>query len=350
MKEKKMVVGFWLRVISDLVDAAILGGIGFLLSIPFKSQFIQLGEHGIWVGVGIAFLYTGILQSNLGGGQSLAKRIFGIQVLHLDGSYLNLYQSGLRYSVLSLFVYGASLITWLLSFFPSFNSEAFSVISVAFVFSLFTFLFILMALDPLKRGIHDFLVGSVVVRKKRFDVEKIKALQNPFRKKVAFIICGLIFFATIGGAYYYTKDVKFIEKIDLETDQPRSLEEKLIFMIEREIEEKTQMTQVSIDFKDSTEEIVVVGFVDFSMINPTAVKSLCAENAVKILTAFQHDLSGYHKIKVIVASKGFDIGIWSYKPASYTYYYSSQGDFIRETRPLSFFDFFYLIKSGLTRK
>jgi len=105
MKEKNIVVGFWLRLMTDVLDSIFLGLFGLLLFIPFKNLFYRLGEDGVWVGFCITFLYTGILQSAIGRGQSLAKRLFRIQVLRRNGSYLTLPQSFLRYSIIAFIFY-----------------------------------------------------------------------------------------------------------------------------------------------------------------------------------------------------------------------------------------------------
>ena len=77
--QKPIVVGFWLRLVSDFIDIIILGICGFLFAVPFKKIFYMLGENGIWLGFCIVFLYTGILQSAIGQGQSLGKKILKIQ-------------------------------------------------------------------------------------------------------------------------------------------------------------------------------------------------------------------------------------------------------------------------------
>src|SRR4051812_1168077 len=96
----KMIAGFWIRFFADFLDAIFLAIFGFLLSLPLKGTFYKLGEKGVWIGLIITFLYTGILQSALGEGQSLAKRILKIQVLKMDGEYLSLPMSFLRYSII----------------------------------------------------------------------------------------------------------------------------------------------------------------------------------------------------------------------------------------------------------
>jgi len=82
-KSPKMVAGFWIRAVSDGLDAIILGIFGLCLSLPFKSFFYKMGENGVWIGLIVTFFYAGILQSAIGEGQSLAKRMLKIQVVKM---------------------------------------------------------------------------------------------------------------------------------------------------------------------------------------------------------------------------------------------------------------------------
>jgi len=166
INEKKIVVGFWMRLLSDSLDAIFLAAFGFLLSIPFGGLFYQMGEKGLWLGLIISFLYTGILQSSIGQGQSLAKKFLKIQVLRLDGSFLSLPQSFLRYLIISLIYYNQWIGMGLLSLFPALNISIFQTLYSVVILFLLISTVILVAFHPLKRGLHDMLVGSIVVYKK----------------------------------------------------------------------------------------------------------------------------------------------------------------------------------------
>lgn len=119
--EKKIVVGFWLRLITDILDVIFLGLFGALLALPLRGLFYSIGEDGLWIGLCITFLYTGILQSNIGQGQSLAKKLLKIQVLHRDGSYLSLPRSFLRYTIIALICYNSWIWLVLTSVLPFLN-------------------------------------------------------------------------------------------------------------------------------------------------------------------------------------------------------------------------------------
>ena len=62
---------------ADSLDAGFLWIVGLLLSLPLRSVFLRLGERGVFVGLAISLLYTGVLQSRLGGGRTLGKRSWG---------------------------------------------------------------------------------------------------------------------------------------------------------------------------------------------------------------------------------------------------------------------------------
>jgi uncharacterized RDD family membrane protein YckC len=190
MKERKMVVGFWLRLLADVMDALILGLAGFLLAIPFKEQFYRLGENGLFIGLLITFAYTGLLQSHIGQGQSLAKKALRIQVLNMDGTYQSLFKSFMRYAVIALIFYNSWIYMALSSLFPFLNNEILQSGYTYFVIFLLLGVTILVAFHPLKRGIHDLLANSIVVRKGTFDPEKVARLNIKSKARRSFFIWG----------------------------------------------------------------------------------------------------------------------------------------------------------------
>ena len=162
MKEKKIVVGFWLRLLTDILDAIFLAIFGYAVItstispvFTFGHMLYYLGDAGILIGLCVAFLYFGLLQSSIQNGQSLAKYILKIQVLKMDGSYMRLPVSFLRYAVIACIFYGYNIWDALVSAFP--QLEASLVISWS-IFALFIFLsagtILLVAFHPLKRGLH----------------------------------------------------------------------------------------------------------------------------------------------------------------------------------------------------
>lgn len=201
-KEKKVVVGFWLRLLSDIIDAILLAVFGFILAIPFKGFFYGLGENGLFLGLIITFLYTGILQSHIGSGQSIAKKMLKIQVLNIDGSYLSLPKSFFRYSVIALIFYNSWIWMALTSTAPVLNNTILQSLFSFFIVFLFLGVTVLLMFHPLKRGIHDLISGSVVIRKGSFDEAKISALSTKFKVRRAFIIWGSCCMVLVAFSFY----------------------------------------------------------------------------------------------------------------------------------------------------
>ncbi len=234
-KEKKIVVGFWLRLISDFLDVIFLGLFGALLALLLKGLFYRIGEDGLWIGLCITFLYTGILQSNIGQGQSLAKKLLKIQVLRLDGSYLSLPRSFLRYTIIAVICYNPWIWMTLTSVLPFLNNSFLQSIYNCGVFFILLGVVVLVAFHPLKRGLHDFLAGSLVVRKGMYDSEKIRVLNVPSKVKKSFAIWGACCIILITASYYM---------IQKQRDLMPLLRE--LTAIQKNIEETTQFKNISV--------------------------------------------------------------------------------------------------------
>src|SRR5690349_2424365 len=95
------IAGFWIRFASDVLDALLLGLVGFVIVSIFRGPLIRLGESAVLIGLAISLVYSGILQSHLGGGRTLAKRMLGLRVVRLDGSLLSIDRSLVRYGLLA---------------------------------------------------------------------------------------------------------------------------------------------------------------------------------------------------------------------------------------------------------
>lgn len=189
-KPMTLVAGFWIRLVSDALDAILLGIFGFCLSLPFRSALYRLGENGVWIGLCVTFLYAGILQSGIGQGQSLAKRLFKIQVLTMSGGYLPLWMSFLRYSVIALLFYYGWIWLAMISALRFLNNPVAQTIFGVVMVALFAGTVLMVPFHPLKRGLHDLICGSVVVYKGTFHPEALAELYNSRRARRSYIIAG----------------------------------------------------------------------------------------------------------------------------------------------------------------
>jgi uncharacterized RDD family membrane protein YckC len=194
---QKMVAGFWIRVLADVIDMALLWAFALVLSFVMESWFLKLGENGVWFGLLISIAYFVPLQSSLGNGQSLGKRLLRIQVLDMNGQPLSLAKSFLRYLVIALVAYIA-VFTGVVNLVVGSTWSAFanSIMATLWFIALVGCYF-LLPLHPLKRGLHDLVAGSVVVYRDRFNAAALAALDNPAKTRRAFAVVGTIIAVTI---------------------------------------------------------------------------------------------------------------------------------------------------------
>jgi uncharacterized RDD family membrane protein YckC len=151
--------GFWMRVLALIVDGLVLGGIGWVLGATMFDTLAQLGGWGRVIGFVIALAYFGILNSRVGGGQTLGKRFIGIRVQSLDGSLLSLPRSFARYVVLGVpfFLNNASFPPQLLT------GPAGYVLTLLVFGGILSIVYLFVFNRATRRSLHDFAVGSWVV-------------------------------------------------------------------------------------------------------------------------------------------------------------------------------------------
>jgi len=323
-----IVVGFWLRFVADLIDSILLGVFGYLLvSSKLGSVLHDMGPAAVLVGLGIGSLYFGVLQTSIGNGQTLAKKLLRIQVLKLDGSHMTLPISLARYAVIMLAFYGVSIWDQLTTLHPSLADQTVAtfVLIPAYVF-LWMAIAPLVALHPQKRGLHDLIAGTVVVRLNKFDSAKIAALNDTRRATRAY--CAVAIFGVIviagswallaaleespGGYVSYTSQ-----------DKARANE-----ALEQTIEQETILDDVSIvpyaatgRFTLTSEEKVVefkllaVSSRIFLNKDNASTTSAAIEQSIKIIVQNLSDVAKYQCIDFVVDS-GMDLGIYSYAAVS----------------------------------
>jgi len=100
--EERKISNFWIRILALFLDGIFLGIFGFILGFLFSKVFIGLGSWGRLVGLAIALAYFGLLNSCLGGGQTLGQKITRIQVVDRDGKNISIGKSLLRSLILLL--------------------------------------------------------------------------------------------------------------------------------------------------------------------------------------------------------------------------------------------------------
>lgn len=135
--------GFWMRFWAYTVDLIIVSCINGILLIPFK--FINDGAQidvGFWTVTGILstiVLYLYFVLMTKFYGQTLGKMIFGLKVVRKDFEPLK-WDDLLFREVIGRFLYR--------------------------VIGILTLLYIVVAFDPKKQGIHDMIGDTFVIHEK----------------------------------------------------------------------------------------------------------------------------------------------------------------------------------------
>jgi uncharacterized RDD family membrane protein YckC len=124
--------GFWVRVLAQLIDAALLALVGgVVIELAMHPHGVDLTIDGL--SALLSLVYFSLFWSWLGGGRTVGMRFLGLRVVGTDGQPIG---------------YGTALIRWLGL-----------VVSVSVLF----LGVIWVAFDPQKQGWHDKLARTYVV-------------------------------------------------------------------------------------------------------------------------------------------------------------------------------------------
>jgi Tfp pilus assembly protein PilF/uncharacterized RDD family membrane protein YckC len=97
-----LIAGFWQRLPAFVLDAGVIGVPTLLVGLVFFQTAFRLGEAGRVFGFVVALLYFGLLDSRLGGGQTLGKRLLGIRVIDRQGRLLSPLRSVARFLIIAI--------------------------------------------------------------------------------------------------------------------------------------------------------------------------------------------------------------------------------------------------------
>lgn len=151
----------WQRLGASLIDTLILGAIGQIVALVFNGILFQIGPYGRPIGLLFILPYFGILNSKLGGGQTLGKRLMRIAVRNGANEPISLARSLARIGILITpeFFNGWSI--------PTADNPVYSWVATLAVFGLGGVLLYTMLFNwKGRQGIHDLAVGTYVVRLK----------------------------------------------------------------------------------------------------------------------------------------------------------------------------------------
>jgi uncharacterized RDD family membrane protein YckC len=152
--------GFWRRVAAFIVDAFLLGFIGYALGLVLFDVFVRLGPWGRCVGFVVALAYFVPQESGRGGGQSLGKRLLRLRVVDAQGRSLSPARGVARFSVFGVpyFLNGAVLPMDVATFA---GGVPLALLALGGMFAL---AYLLVFNRRTRQSLHDLAVGAFVVR------------------------------------------------------------------------------------------------------------------------------------------------------------------------------------------
>jgi len=150
---------FWKRIVALLIDGLILGTLGSILGLLLFNFLMQLGGWGRLFGFGIALLYFGLLNSSIGKGQTVGKRIMKIRVVNAANQPISLGRSCLRYVILGApFALNGAMIP------SSILLSPIGLLVGTFVFGVGgAIIYLYLFNRRTRQSLHDLAVGSFVV-------------------------------------------------------------------------------------------------------------------------------------------------------------------------------------------
>lgn len=153
--------GFWLRLGAMLIDGIILFAVNFPLLFLLAFLIGMKSAEFVTTCTGIAYYI--LMHGRFGA--TVGKMAAGIRVVKTDGQPIDYTISAMRYSPFLLF----SIVGLL--FFPETNAASMAGATIATIWIALLCLYFLAAaivllINPQKRTIHDFIAGTVVLRKR----------------------------------------------------------------------------------------------------------------------------------------------------------------------------------------
>lgn len=160
------IAGFWRRLFAAFVDSLILGVPALFVGYLLFDQLSELGQNGRAIGAVISLAYFGILNSSVGGGQTLGKRMLGVRVVGASGEPIGLPRAVIRTVILLLPFY---LNGFDMSAFAGLVAPAESmlpaVVAMVLVFGFgLAMIYLYIFNRKTRQSLHDLFVETYVVR------------------------------------------------------------------------------------------------------------------------------------------------------------------------------------------
>jgi uncharacterized RDD family membrane protein YckC len=159
-KSTQLISGFWRRPFAFIIDGIILGVIGIVIGTSFFDFFAELGGWGRMIGFAMALLYFGALNSSIGNGQTIGKRMMKIRVVDGKGKLISPLRSVGRFMIIGPpYFLNEAIIP------PSIATPSLSFIQDLFVsFMGCAIIYLYIFNRRTRQSLHDLMIGTYVVQ------------------------------------------------------------------------------------------------------------------------------------------------------------------------------------------
>jgi uncharacterized RDD family membrane protein YckC len=193
----------WRRLVAAFIDSILVGIAGTVIAAPFFDFFSRLGAWGRLVGFCLALPYFVLMNSRVGNGQTLGKRVMHLQVAKASGEPISASKSFMRYLLLSapFFVNYLRL--------PVSRTPQIAVYLLGAVFFGLGGItaYLVLFNRQTRQGVHDLAAGSYVA-----DADKSGPLAvHPIWRGHWAILGALVVAAAIGGPVLESKLTKLAD-------------------------------------------------------------------------------------------------------------------------------------------
>lgn len=155
---------FWIRIFAFIIDEIIISIFGYLLGFIFKNYFAQIGQWGIIIGIVVEIMYFGLLNSTVGGGQTIGKKLMRIRVVDKNGSRISVPISFFRAAILITPSYLNGIILPIHLTETLFGIAIYTIIALALFGGGLSIIYLNIFNKKTRQSLHDLICGTYVVK------------------------------------------------------------------------------------------------------------------------------------------------------------------------------------------
>jgi uncharacterized RDD family membrane protein YckC len=283
--------GLFQRLLAFLIDGFLLGLVGQVLVLVLVGLRSRAGGWEWTIGFVIVVSYSGVLNSRVGGGQSIGKRIAKIRVVGSDGTPISLGKSVVRAAALSTpyFLFDAPLDLAL-------PLPAAAVVSYVALGMELAIVYLFVFNRPTRQSLHDRLVGTYVVA---FDSALAPGTRSLWWGHRAVVVAILVLVVVVQIGARRLGRTEFFASLTA-AQQAISKEPGVAYV--------RMSAQTAINIEDGQRSSRQVLLVRVVLVQEPTNAGAVANRAVRIVLDTAPEAAGMDEITVLLAN-GYDIGI-----------------------------------------